>query len=75
MKIKGIRSFPQLSPNSSPTQFKDVYPGLLHFVGLLRTTPEQSDEAGRERNLSYAFASKSTKTSNRDSISVAEVVE
>jgi hypothetical protein len=31
--------------------------------------------SGRERNLSYAFAIKSTKTLNLDSISVAEVVE
>jgi hypothetical protein len=30
--------------------------------------------SGREQNISYAFAIKSTKTLNRDSISVAEVV-
>ncbi len=31
--------------------------------------------SARERNLTYAFASKSMKIPNRDSISVAEVVE
>ena len=38
-----FHSFPQVLPQ---TQFSDVYPSLLPFAGLLRTTPVQSDEAG-----------------------------
>ena len=45
MNLKGIVSFPGFPKVLPQTNFEDVYPGLMHFVVLLRTTPVQPDEA------------------------------
>jgi hypothetical protein len=74
-ETKGDIIFSTVFPKFFP---KRILRMCIPVTALLRTSsyyPCAVGRSGREGNLSYAFAIKSTKTLNRDSISVAEVVE
>jgi hypothetical protein len=74
-ETKGDVVFTTLFPKSFPKLILRMCIPVYYTSSYLFAPSLCHRTKRREQNLSYAFASKSTKTFNRDSISAAEVVE